>query len=415
MKTWVTYMAALLMGFATCLLFGEYTLATDFFSAVSSYLINFSVYLFIPVLLITFASGIASLKKDEAGGRMFSSMIGWSISTTVILSVVAAVFYYFFPVKFPVTASAGSSLAGIEDAANMIATEAFGYLFPTNPLDLLSNVSTFLPPAIAIALVLGLALKPSSDIIRPAYTVVNSFAEVMYRITRTVTTFGWLLAYTSSSWFFLSLYQEKTILVVPEFLYKIILASVGVIFVVLPIIFWAYTGFRKNPYRAFFGSLSNLTIALTTGNIIISSLMGESVTRQNLGSQKRISSTAIPLFTLIARGGTAFISTLITLMLIQGATGQKPSIAICLIVSCAMMLTSLTASLFVGYETIFVIFLAMKLCNIYLAGAEAAIVALLPLINGIGILIDSFISNLGTIVGSVYVGTDIDTPYSDTI
>lgn len=408
-------MAALLMGFATCLLFGEYTLATEFFSSVSAYLINFSVYLFIPILIVTFASGVASLKKDEAGGRMIGSMVGWSISTTVILAVAAALLYHFFPVKFPVTASAGSSIEGIEATASLIATESFSFLYPENPFKLLTSLSTFLPPAIAVALVLGLALKPSSDIIRPAYTVTNSFAEVMYRISRTITTFGWILSYTSASWFFLFLYQEKTILVVPDFLYKLVAAALVAIFVVIPILFWSYTGFRKNPYKAFFRSISNLSIALTTGNIVTSALIGESVSRQNLGAQKRITSTAVPLFTMIARGGTAFISTLIMLSLIQGATGQEPSLTICLITACAIMLTSLTSSLFVGYESIFVIYLAMKLCNIQLAGAEAAIIALLPLINGIGILIDSFLSNLGTIVASVYVGTDIDTPYSDTI
>ena len=415
MKTWVSYFAALAMGFATCLLFGDYSFATEIFSSVSSYLINFAVYLFLPILIITFSAGIASLKKDEAGGKMGSSIIGWAISSTVILAISAAAIYYFFPVKFPVTASVGSSIEGLNVAAANIIMDAKNYLFPANPFALLSDVSTFLPPAILIAWVLGLALKPSSDIIRPAYTVINSFAEVMYRISRTITTFGWILAYTSSSWFFLSLYQEKTVLVAPEFLMRIVLATLAAFFVIIPIIYAAYTGFRRNPYRALFRSSANLVTALVTGNIIAASLIGESVSRQNLGSQKRITSTAIPLFTVFSRGGTAFISTLVALMLVQGATGTAPSIYVCLIVACAVMLSSLTSSLFVGFETVFAVLFAFRLCSINLANAEAALIAILPLINGIGVMLDSYLSNLGTVVASAAVGTDVKIPYSDTI
>ena len=415
MKTWVTYLAALLMSFATCLLFGDYTLATDIFSAVSGYLINFSVYLFIPILLITFSSGIASLKKDEAGGRVVSSVIGWSVSTTVILSAAAGIIYHYFPVSFPVTASVGSSLDSLQTAALSKASEALGYLYPANPFRIITEISSFLPPAIILAWVLGLSLKPSADVIRPAYTVINSFSEVMYRISRTITTFGWFLSYTSATWFFLSLYQEKTVLVAPKFLLTILGAVAGAVFIIIPVLYACFTGFRKNPYKVLFRSSANLSLALTTGNIITASIVGESVSRQNLGAQKRITSTAIPCFAVISRGGTAFISTIVTMMLIQGAAGIMPSIPLSIGIACAIMLTSLTSSLFVGYETLFTIYFAMKICGIKLAGAEAAIVALLPLINGLAIFLDSYLSNLGSVVASVYVGTDVEIPYNDTI
>ena len=415
MKTWVSYLAALAMGFSTCLLFRDSTFVTELFSAISSYLINFSIYLFIPILLITFSAGVASLKKDEAGGKMASSIAGWSISSTVILSVAAAAIYCFFPVKFPVTASAGSSMEALSTAASLLSKEAFGYLYPSNPFSLISELTTFLPPAIIIAWIFGLSLKPSSDVIRPAYTVVNSLAEVMYRISRTVATFGWLLAYTGSTWLFLSLYQEKTVLVAPYFLSVVIFATAFIMLVLLPLLYACYTGFRRNPYKVIFRSLSNLIIALVTGNIITATFIGESVARQNLGAQKRITSTSLPLLTIFSRGGTAFISTLVSLMLIEGATGEIPSVLVCFGVSCAIMLTSFTSSLFVGYESVFVIIFAFKLLSIELGNAEAALIALLPLINGIGVMLDSLIGNMGAVVASVGVGTDMKIPYSDTI
>ena len=102
-------------------------------------------------------------------------------------------------------------------------------------------------------------------------------------------------------------------------------------------------------------------------------------------------------------------------MLIEGATGEMPSVLVCFGVSCAIMLTSLTSSLFVGYESVFVIIFAFKLLSIELGNAEAALIALLPLINGIGVMLDSLIGNMGAVVASVGVGTDMKIPYSDTI
>lgn len=415
MKTWVTYLTALVMGFATCLLFGNYTVAADIFASITDYLVGLSVFIFIPVILITFSAGVASLSKDSVGRKAAKATVSWTISTTVLLAAAGAAIYYFFPSPFPVTSSAGGNISVLEQATSYSLSNAASQLYPINPFLTIANISYIILPLVLISWILGLSLRPSADVIRPAYTTMNSFAEVMYRISRTTAIYGAILVYCSSTYFFLALYQEKTVLAVPSFLKMLVISTFAILFIAIPVIYGCFTGFKKNPYRVFSRSISNLTIALTTGNILAASLVSESVARQNLGVQKRIASTTIPVMSMITRGGTAFISTLASLMLIEAATGSPVPIQHCIGIAGAIMAVSIFSTFFTGQEVIFVCYLAIGFCGINLGGAEVAIIALLPLLNGLAALIDSFIINLGAVVAACNVGTDIAVSYDDTL
>ena len=108
MKTWITYIAAVLMGLATALLFGDIPGAADILSGISSFLVNLGVFIAVPVVVLTLPSAVASLGKDRKGGKTASSVIIWSVTTAIILPLAAVVIFSFFPVSFPVTSTAGS-------------------------------------------------------------------------------------------------------------------------------------------------------------------------------------------------------------------------------------------------------------------------------------------------------------------
>ena len=50
MKTWITYIAALLMGLAAALLMSSIDLAYEIISSVSSFLVSFGMFITIPVV-----------------------------------------------------------------------------------------------------------------------------------------------------------------------------------------------------------------------------------------------------------------------------------------------------------------------------------------------------------------------------
>lgn len=414
MKTWITYLASVLMGFASCLIFGDSTVATGIFSSITTFLINLGIFLFIPLSVITFASGIASLRKDKLGAKITVVAVVWAIVSTLVLSIIAAIAFYFIPVKFPVSSSAGSDASIFATIFNNAASHAISGLYPSNPFLTLATTSYYIIPLLIISWILGISLKPNADTIRPAYTVMNSFAEVMYRIIRTVSAYGFLLVYTGSSYLFLALYQEKTILVSPAFVKLFIAASLVAVFVVLPLLYAIFTGFKRNPYWVLGRSFSAIVSGLFTGNILASSLISEGVSRQNLGIQKRVVSTATPLFILVGRGGTALISTLSVLALLK-AVGAEMSLTSTVLIALALSLTSLLSSIASGYELLIVIYGALKLMNINLYGAEATLIALLPLLSGIAIALDVAICHFGNAIVAYATRTDVKIPYRDTL
>ena len=180
METWLTYLAALLMAGATAFTFSSSSSLFGMMSTITSYLTGVASFLFLGTSIITLASGTASLRKNKLGGKVLRTTILWAIVTTLVLSFLGAFVARFVDVIFPVSASAGGEYeSGIK-----------AFITASDPLSSSAFLSKVFIPALIASFILGVALTPSSDIIRPAYTVMNSFSEVMYRIQRTLTYFG---------------------------------------------------------------------------------------------------------------------------------------------------------------------------------------------------------------------------------
>lgn len=415
MKTWITYIAALLMGLATTLLLGDLSLTSSVLSAISGFLISLSAFVFIPVIAISFSAGIASLRKDRENARSFGLNVLWAVVTTAVLSLLAAVLYHFLPVSFPVTSTAGGSISSVSSFVSYSGQNALSMLYPVNPFMTLATTSYYILPIVIVCWIFGLSLNPSSDVIRPAYTVMNSFSEVMYRITRTITVFGYLIVFFCSADLFTTLYQEKTVIAAPLFPLYLAAGTGALVIVVLPLLFAFFTGFRRNPYRLIYRSISAMAIALVTGNTMASGPVEVSVARQNMGIQKRISSTSVIVSKIIAKGGTAFVASYTLLSLIQATSGNALSFTVALAVSAAAALASFASSIAVGYESVIVATLAIKLLGIELYGAEVALVAFIPLLNGISTMLDSLISIMSADIVSVSIGTGAKVVYRDSL
>lgn len=415
MKTWITYIAAVLMGLATALLFGDIPGAADILSGISSFLVNLGVFIAVPVVVLTLPSAVASLGKDRKGGKTASSVIIWSVTTAIILPLTAVVIFSFFPVSFPVTSTAGSPPGTLSAYATYSGTAALSALIPRNAFLSIAAATEFLFPVIIICWIFGLALRPSSDIIRPAYTVMNSFSEVMYRVSKTYAILASLIVYVSSASLFTELYQEKTILASPRFAILVALSATIAAFAILPLLYCALTGFRKNPYRIIIRSLAAMLAGFSTGSIAAVIPIIESTSRQNNGVQKRVASTAIPFSSVIGKAGSAFIAVITILSLFQATAMTKPSLAVSAAAAAVAMVISFLSSSAPGMEIAFITVMTLRVLDIELYGAENAIIALLPLITGAGTLLDAEIAAMSASVSSIFIDTDIDVPVSDTI
>ncbi|MCI7606730.1 MAG: dicarboxylate/amino acid:cation symporter [Spirochaetales bacterium] len=404
METWLTYLAALLMAGATAFTFSSSSSLFGMMSTLTSYLTGVAAFLFLGTSIVTMAAGTASLRKNKLGGKVLRTTILWAVITTLVLSFLGAFAARFVDVIFPVSASAGGDYE----------SEITSFLSVIDPLCSSAFLSKCFIPALIASFILGVALTPSSDIIRPAYTVMNSFSEVMYRIQRTLTYFGACYVYVAATTFFLGLWQEKTAFAAPEPFIALIVATLVVVLVILPLLFAFFTGFKKNPYGVIGRGLSGLITAFVSGNMFASSLIGESLSRSNLGIQKRISSTVTPLSIVITRGGTAFVSTVTVITLLK-TLGAEISMVALILLTLAIAGASFLSSLFSGIEVAAISVIALKMLNINIYGAEAAIVSLIPFINGCALLIDMTLSLMANAISGARTKTDAKIPLKDTI
>ena len=392
------------MAGATAYTFSSSTPLLKMMSAATSFLTGVAALLFLVVSFVTIASGTASLRKNRLGGRTVRITIFWAVVTTLILSILGVILANGIPQIFPVSSSAGGNYTEVLSS----------FTSSIDALDAGSIIGKFFLPLVFAAFILGAALTPSSDVIRPAYTVMNSFSEAIYRIQRTAAYFGAFYVYVAGTAFFLNIWQEKTAFVSPKPFVALALSVLLVIMVVLPLLYAIFTGLRKNPYGVVGRGLAGLLTAFLSSNIYASSLMGESLSRSNMGIQKRISSTATPLSILIARGGTAFVSTLTTVTLLKTLGAEISTFAL-VILALTISGLSLVSSFFPGVEIAVVSVFAIRFLNINVYGAEAAIVALLPILNGFAIMIDVLISFMASAIVGARTKTDAKIPLKDTI
>jgi Na+/H+-dicarboxylate symporter len=413
MKTWIIYLVATLMGLATTLLLGQFPAYGTFIQSASNVLIQFGGFILFPIVFFTFASGIASLRKDKMGGRVASSTIIWTILPTLLLTILGSLFFVLLPTKFPASSSAGAGTSAVLEFIRTTLEYTKSSLNPVNPFYTLASSQGMILPICIISFILGYFLKPNSDIIRPAYVTMNSFSEVMYRISSAFAIYGFAFVYIIVASFFMQLQTDASIFVSPRFVFTILLLANISLFGILPLIYGLLTGFKSNPYRILYRTLGAQISAFFSGSILFSTPMLYSLTRNNLGIQKRIASTTIPITSMFAKGGSAMISVFTILSLIYSATGGLPEVSIIIFIILCSFFVSLISSVFLGFGVFFITYVTMKIVGIDLANAEMSLVGILPLLSGLGAILDSYISTLCTASTSFWLETEVDVPYED--
>lgn len=412
MKTWFTYIAAFLFAAASAFLFADYEVVANTVSYISTYLLRIATLVTIPLLVFSFTSAIASIRKDKIGSIISNSIALWSIITAILLPLVPALLFYLYPTAFPVTSSAGSSGNVVGSYVSYALYSNLNALGVSNPFNAIATASTIFLPLLIICWIFGLFLNPSSDQIRPAYAVMNSFSEVMMKIARFYTTFGYIICYFTFLNLFLSTYTEKTLIVVPSFLLKLLAITAFILLVLLPFLFSAFTKFKKNPYKVLFLSISSLFLSLSTSNTVSAIATNITTSRLSLGEQKRTAVSSTFFLTLFAKGGSAAISTFLSLTLIT-AMGGILDISTIIIIALASSLCSYLSFTSFGLESVIITYLTLSLLNIDLYGAESALLSILMVTNGLGAMLDSAICALGCKIVSVKTKTDIEIPYKD--
>ena len=421
MKTWLTYLAAAAMGIAFELTFRNSAAFLWGMTFISKIVLRLGVFIVFPLAFFSMAAGTASLSRKRGNGNfVIISSVLWAALSTIILSFVATLIFRAFPAAFPVTSTVPGNAEQAASLYENLAGSFVSRLYAANPFTF-NAFSDFIKsgecliPIVFLALIFGYAVRPTSEIIRPAYITLNSLSEAMFRLARKVSQLLWVAVFFLSGAWLETILTDGTVFVSWRFMVLLFALCILVLFGLIPLLYALCTGFRRNPYRQILRLFSSAVASFVSGNYLFSQSTLYTDCRINLGIQKNVVSTALPLHSILTKGGSALVSTICTCAFIAAKTGVVPTLVQMVTIAFACTLVSFVCCLHAGYEVLFVTAFALRLLNIDISGSEFAIIGLLPLLNGIALLFDVLLSGLGTSFTAYYLNADCNVRNGDTV
>lgn len=389
------------MGLAFELAFHGSGFYLSFVTFMADVMLKLGIFIVFPLAFFTMTSGTASLtRKRGHNSYVWLSTILWATFTTAVLSIAAGLLFRAFPSALPTTSTTPNSQQASELSSAIIGS-TMTRLSAANPLSVNAffnfiKSSDCLLPIILIALIFGYAIRPTSEVIRPAYITLNSISEVMFRLAKLIARFLWIGVFFISGVWFHHLWTDATVFYSWKFVVLCCIIGFGMLFVIIPLIYGIMTGFRRNPYRQIIRLLSSGIASFFSVNYLFSMSTLYTDCRINLGIQKSVVSSALPLHSIITKGGSALVSSMCTCSIVFAATGVAPTALQTVTIALACTLASFICSIHAGYEVLFITTYALGLLNINAGGAQFALIALLPMLNGMALLLDVMLAGLGT-------------------
>ena len=411
MKTRITYPAAIILGLSANLLLGGWQPYELFLGVAVPIVIQVGLYILFPVVFILFTAATASLRRYKDTLMVFSSTILWAFITTLALSFLGLLLSLVLPGGLSLGAATGN-VSGV----TFFEFHSFSRMFVSeNAFSQFTISSSSLLPVIMLALVFGIALRPDKEAIRPAYVVMNSFAEAMMRLTRIVTIVGAaLLVILSADWFG-SIDLSGIFMANLWYFIGLVVAVAASVLILLPLLFGLFTLFKGgNPYRVLVGTFPAMLSAGLSGNILFGATPLIALSQRNNGVRKRVLGISIPLFTILGRGGSALIASFTIMNLMQTSGNSQLSLQTMILVALFSALFSFGASFTPGLEVLFIVILVLRG---FMSGAttqiQASLLVLLPCIQMAALIIDTAVIAIGSAFSSRIVSPDDRVPIEE--
>ncbi len=423
MKTWLTYLAAAAMGLAFQVTFKESSFFYSSMNFMASIVAKLGVFIVFPLVFFAMTAGTSSLARKKGGNSfVWLSSFFWSLLTTVVMTISAALLFRLLPAAFPVVQSASNAAGVVQDSAlyNAFSELTSSRLALANPLSTnaflnLVKSSDSLLPAMFLALVIGYAARPTSEVMRPAYQVLNSMSEAMFRLARQTAKILWIAVFFISGTWFETLWLNGTVFASWRFITMLFIIGFGTFLIIIPLVYAIATGFKRNPYRQIVRLLSASTAAFFSVNSLFALPALYTDCRINLGIRKNVVSTSLPIHNILTKGGSAMMGTLCSCALVLAANGSMPSATQTITIALACTAVSFASSLHAGYEVLFCVSCALGLIGASTSDNMASLVGMLPLVNGIALLFDTMLSGLGTSFTACNLNADCNIVEKDTV
>lgn len=392
MKDWFKYIVATVAGLALVLIFPESGIAKSVIHTGAAVFENLGRYILIPFVFISFTSGIANLRRQKQAFKAVIYSLGWGVLTSLALTVTAGLIAWkIFPANFSgVTGTETISALGITPFSEFITG-----VINANILSSFTGDLSLLLPVVVFALLLGVALKPDEDFIRPAFAVMNSFSEAFYKLARILTELLILgVVFISAVWF-AETFSSNIISDSIKLVFLIAVVTLLAVFLILPLLL-VILGKTRKPYLWLFALIPPAILAWFSGSTLTAQVPLLLHTRNNLGVAKRVSSTSIPLLAIMGRSGSAMIGVVTVCSLYSTINGSSiPFLGLLLAIALTTLFSIICVATPPGTEILFIVAMTGSWMGNDFTSTLPVILPMMPFLLGAAALVDTISAGFG--------------------
>lgn len=294
MKLWVKIVIALIIGVITGLSLGP---QAEILKPIGTLFLGLINMIVVPLVFASMTVGITSIHDPAKLGRIGLKTLGLYLITTVISIVIGLFFAKTFAIGDGLNLVSTTQLKTIETPT---LGEIFMSLVPTNPVASLAKGDVM--QIIVFSLFLGIAINFSGEKGKPVRDVLESLADIMYRLTSIVMEFSPIGIFAIMAWVTGS-FGTAILLPLLKFLSVYYLAcAVHVILVFCGMLVFLA---RVSPWPFFRGMRDAILMAFSTASSSATLPVSMHCVEKNLGVSKNITNFMLPLGSTVNMNGAA--------------------------------------------------------------------------------------------------------------
>ena len=306
MKLWVKILIALFLGVVTGWIFGP---KAEVLKPIGTIFLNLINMIIVLLVLSSMTVGITSIHDPQKLGRVGLKTLLMYIGTTMIAIVIGLVFAKIF--------KPGAAMGLVSKAPISIHSEAPSFseialsIIPSNPIA--SLVEGNVLQIIVFAIFLGISINFAGPKGKPLLEVLESLADVMYRLTSIIMEFSPVGVFAIMAWVAGS-FGMSVLIPLMKFLTTYYAAAALHIVVVFCGILWYY---RLNPLPFFRGMGDAIAVAFSTCSSSATLPVTMHCVQKNLGVSKNMTTFVLPLGSTVNMNGAAIFQGMSTLFVAQ--------------------------------------------------------------------------------------------------
>ena len=391
MKIWLKYLLGIIIGITLGVLISpENTVFRSSLEFLSKLTINIGRYTVFPIVFFGIGYGTFKLKQEKITGRIYlKTGIAILISSTILVLLSTGIVLLFSPDRIPII---------IE---NKISYSFPGYknilfsVFPMSLFQIFSENHNFLLPSAFLGFLLGSNFSFDKVMTRPAYQFFNAMSRILYQIGRFIVEilgFGMIILAAN---FTMQIINAPQLVLFNQLIILLSISTFLIIFGLYPAIIY-FLGGKQNPYKIIYAILGPSLAAIASGNsyFTLTSLIYH--VKENLGVPRKISSTVLPLFTLLGKAGTAAVTSITFFLIIKSYSSLEITFSGILWVMLFSFLTSLLGGSVPGMGVLVSLAAMSKLYGKGMEEGFLIVGSISPVLVSFSVLIDTITSGVGT-------------------